>query len=147
MVAELKILIHSHDNDRIIQREKTTCSLDKFPDTFLEFKQHVNKFVVISDVAKELNFPHYDTTFVKVVKKPQSTSENLQRYNDERRNTSTSGVFICSGRVSDIYHSYSQQHSNRNIIDEISHNLAAMRNCHITKQQKSTIKLHIQMSQ
>jgi hypothetical protein len=29
----------------------------------------------------------------------------------------------------------------------ISHNLAAMRNCHITKQQKPTIKLHIQMSQ
>ena len=66
-----------HDNDRIIQREKTTCSLDKFPDTFLEFKQHVNKFVVISDVAKELNFPHYDTTFAKVVKKPQSTSETV----------------------------------------------------------------------
>jgi hypothetical protein len=72
MVAELKILIHSHDNDRIIQREKTTCSLDKFPDSFSEFKQHVNKFVGISDVAKELNFPHYDTTFAKVVKKPQS---------------------------------------------------------------------------
>jgi hypothetical protein len=72
MVAELKILIHSHDNDRIIQREKTTCSLDKFPDTFSEFKQHVNRFVGISDVAKELNFPHYDTTFAKVVKKPQS---------------------------------------------------------------------------
>jgi hypothetical protein len=47
-------------------------SLDKFPDTFSEFKQHVNKFVGISDVAKELNFPHYDTTFAKVVKKPQS---------------------------------------------------------------------------
>jgi hypothetical protein len=25
---------------------------------FAEFKQHVNKFVGISDVAKELNFPH-----------------------------------------------------------------------------------------
>ena len=77
MVVELKILIHSHDNDRIIQREKTTCSLDKFPDTFSEFKQHVNKFVGISNVAKELNFPHYDTTFAKVVKKPQSTSETF----------------------------------------------------------------------
>ena len=42
---------------------------------------------------------------------------------------------------------YSQQHSNRNTIGEISHNLAAMRNCHITKQQKPTIKLHIQMAQ
>jgi hypothetical protein len=42
---------------------------------------------------------------------------------------------------------YSQQHSNRNIIGEISHNLTAMRNCHITKQQKPTKKLHIQMSQ
>ena len=52
----------------IIQREKR---LDKFPDTFSEFKQHVSKFVRISDVAKELP-----------------------------------GVFICSGRVSDIYHSY-----------------------------------------
>ena len=124
MVVDLKILIHSHDNDRIIQREKTTCSLDKFPDTFSEFKRHVNKFVGISDVAKELNFPHYDTTFAKVVKKPQSISYMII---------------------------YSQQHSNRNIIGEISHNLAAMRNCHIhvhvTKQQKPTIKLHIQMSQ
>jgi len=52
MVAELKTLIHSHDNDRIIQREKTICSMDKFSDTFSEIKQHVNKFVGISDVAK-----------------------------------------------------------------------------------------------
>jgi hypothetical protein len=36
---------------------------------------------------------------------------------------------------------YSQQHSNRNIIGEIIHNLEATRNCHITKQQKTTIKL------
>ena len=70
MVVELKILIYSHDNDRIIQREKTTCSLDKFPDTFSVFKQHVNKFVGISHVEKELSFPHHDTTFAEVVKKP-----------------------------------------------------------------------------
>jgi hypothetical protein len=37
---------------------------------------------------------------------------------------------------------YSQEHSNRNIIGEISHNLTAMRNYHITKQQKPTIKLY-----
>jgi hypothetical protein len=40
---------------------------------------------------------------------------------------------------------YSPQHSNRNIIGEISHNLAAMRNCHITKQQKPTIKLQLRI--
>jgi hypothetical protein len=49
--------------------------------------------------------------------------------------------------VPQLVYSYAQEeHSNRNIIGEISHNLAAMRNCHITKQQKPTIKLHIQMS-
>jgi hypothetical protein len=50
--------------------------------------------------------------------------------------------------VPQLVYSYAQEeHSNRNIIGEISHNLAAMRDCHITKQQKPTIKLHIQMSQ
>ena len=84
MVAKLKLVIHLHDNNRIIQREKTTCSLDKFTDTFSDFKQHVSKFVGISDVATELYFPHYDTTFAKVVKKPQSTSETFTiRTNDQ----------------------------------------------------------------
>ena len=91
MVVELKILIHLHDNDRIIQREKTTCSLDKFAHTFSEYKQHVNRFVGISDVAKELNFPHYDTTFAKVVKKPQSTLETFRiQTNDQYVSTKDS---------------------------------------------------------
>ena len=47
MVVEFKILINSHDNDRIVQREKRR---NKFPDTFSEFKQHVSKFVGISDI-------------------------------------------------------------------------------------------------
>jgi hypothetical protein len=47
-----------------------------------------------------------------------------------------------------FYHAAHQSCMKDNIMESrISHNLAAMRNCHITKQQKPTIKLHIQMSQ
>ncbi|CAG2233296.1 unnamed protein product [Mytilus edulis] len=64
---ELNILIHAHNDGKIIQREKTTCVLEKYPDSLLDFKAQVCSFVGVGDIAKELNFQNYDTTFAKLL--------------------------------------------------------------------------------
>ncbi|VDI79792.1 Hypothetical predicted protein [Mytilus galloprovincialis] len=74
---ELKILIHAHNDGKIIQREKTTCVLEKYPDSLLDFKAQVCSFVGVGDIAKELNFQNYDTTFAKLVKHSQTVTETF----------------------------------------------------------------------
>ncbi|CAG2217234.1 unnamed protein product [Mytilus edulis] len=87
---ELKILIHAHNDVKIIQREKTTCVLEQYPDSLLDFKAQVCSFVGVGDIAKELNFQNYDTTFAKLVKHSQTVTETFTiRTHDHRHVNST----------------------------------------------------------